>query len=281
MSLKFGFVIAILSLVIGYLGSGGNLHVLLQPFEWLEIIGIAIGTFIISNPKPVQKALFANFHKIGKNSPYSRTESIEFLSSIFQFLKYANGAPLTEIEKQIDNPKQSNFFHKLYLVPNGEELIKFFCDYFRLTIMGFNKSHELEAIMDNHIDEKRIEIEKMADALLRLGDSLPALGIIVAVLGVVTAMGAVGAEPSILGARIASALIGTFIGVFLSYGIVTPIGLFLQKFCLEETLFFEAIKVAIISHVNGNPPSISIEFVRQTLPETIKPSFTELENKII
>ncbi|MDJ1407484.1 MAG: hypothetical protein MRQ13_03775 [Candidatus Midichloria sp.] len=189
MSLKLGFVIAILSLVIGYLCSGGNLHVLLQPFEWLEIIvGIAIGTFIISNPKPVQKALFANFHKIGKNSPYSRIESIEFLSSIFifQFLKYANGAPLTEIEKQIDNPKQSNFFHKLYLVPNGEELIKFFCDYFRLTIMGFNKSHELEAIMDNNIDEKRIEIEKMADALLRLGDSLPALGIIVAVLGVVT-----------------------------------------------------------------------------------------------
>ena len=280
MSLKFGFIITVSSLLIGYLGSGGNLHILLQPFEWLEIIGIAIGTFIISNPKSIQKAVFTNLRKIGKPSPYLRSESIEFLLGIFQFLKYSNTAPLNEVERHIDNPNQSNFFNRFYLLPNGHELVRFFCDYFRLTIMGFDKQHELETIMENHIEEKRAEIEKIADSLLRLGDSLPALGIIVAVLGVVTAMGAVGAEPSILGTRIASALVGTFIGVFLSYGIVTPLGLFLQKFCLEEVLFFEAIKVAIISNLSGNPPSISIEFVRQTLPEKIKPSFNELEEKL-
>ena len=280
MSLKFGFIITILSLLVGYLGSGGNLHILLQPFEWLEIIGIAIGTFIVSNPQSIQKAVFTSLKKLNSLSPYSRTESIELLLGIFQFLKYSNSAPLNEIEKHIDNSKQSNFFNKLYLLHNGHELVSFFCDYFRITIMGFNVPHELEMIMDNHIERQRAEIERVADSLLRLGDALPALGIIVAVLGVVTAMGAVGAEPAILGARIASALVGTFIGVFLSYGIVTPLGLFLQKFYLEELLFFEAMKVAIISNLRGNPPSISIEFVRQTLPERIKPSFNELEDKI-
>ena len=149
-----------------------------------------------------------------------------------------------------------------------------------MIVLGFDNAYELENMMESDIAERHSKVYYVSHSIQKLGDSFPALGIVAAVLGVIIAMAAVGSEASILWMKIASALVGTFIGVLFSYGIITPIGLFLAKFGKDEIKFFECIKAALISHMHGHPPSISVEFARQAIPIKHKPSFSELERYI-
>jgi len=150
----------------------------------------------------------------------------------------------------------------------------------RMLTLGYDNTYELDNIMQDHIAVKKEHGYEISSALLRIGDALPALGIIAAVLGVINAMASINAPPEVMGQKIASALIGTFLGVTVAYCIINPLGAYLEKLSNDEGKFLECIKAGFLAHAKGNPPSISLEFARQVIPNNLKPSFYEIEKAI-
>ncbi|WP_039458403.1 flagellar motor stator protein MotA [Candidatus Jidaibacter acanthamoebae] len=277
---QLGIIIVILSLVIGFIGGGGNILVLIHPFEALIILGTAIGSFIISNSKTSLTLAFTNIHKVTKREPYSKEDYVELLSFLFNLLKYSKSNSKMDLETQIEYPEKSFLFKRFKKIFDDKQVTTFISDYMRLIVLGFENPYELQQMMEDELFEKKIQGQNLASCFNRLGDSLPGLGIIAAVLGVINAMASIAADPSVLGRKIAAALIGTFLGVFLSYGIISPIGAFFEGYTNEEVKFLECIKAAIVSHAKGHPPTISIECARQIIPDHLKPSFIELEKSL-
>lgn len=274
---RTGLFVVIFSILVGFLIGGGKLGILFQFTEWLIIMGCAAGSFLISNPKFLLKSVGRSLKKVKKQMPYSKSDYLQLLNFMFNFFKHSNASSLAELESHIENPKQSEIFQKNPILLAHTEALTFFCDYFRIITLGFDESHEIDNMMEYTLNVKKETLRAQSSSLLKLGDAMPALGIVAAVLGVITAMGAVGSSPEILGARVASAMTGTFAGVMLSYCIITPLGFFLEKYEDREVKFLECIKIAIISYMNGYPPSISVEFARQGIPIESQPTFYELE----
>ena len=275
-----GLFCLLFSVFVGYLAIGGNIHVLLKPSEWIIIIGAAIGSYIIANPTDVIKDMLKSLKSINKKTPFNKNDYLQVLTFMFNFFKFSHANGLVELENHIDNTEKSELFERFPVINKQPHAKIFFCDYFRMIILGFEDCNELENMMDNDIKNRKHHALNIPQSLIKIGDALPALGIVAAVLGVITAMGAVGADPSVLGPKIASALVGTFIGAFSAYGLVNPIGHFLTQFKENEIKFLECIKNGIVAHINGYPPSIAIEFARQAIPASYKPSFHEVEQEI-
>ena len=275
-----GLLCLLVSVFVGYLASGGNIEVLFKPSEWIIIIGAAIGSYIISNPPNVTKEMIKSLKILNKKSPHNKSEYLELLVFMFNFFKFSHSNGLVELENHVDNTEKSDLFTSFPIMMKEQDAREFFCDYFRVVILGFENQMELENMMENDIESRKHHVYAVSQSLIRIGDALPALGIVAAVLGVITAMASVGSDPSILGPKIASALVGTFIGAFTAYGLVNPIGYFISKFKEDEIKFIECIKSGIIAHVGGYPPSVSIEFARQAIPKAHKPTFQEVELEI-
>ncbi len=275
-----GLAVLFGSVFLGYLAIGGNLMVLLHPSEWVIILGAAIGSYIIANPKTVIVDMFKSLKILNRTSPYTKNDYLELLSFMFGFFKFVHSNGMIEVENHIENPQKSELFTKFKIMKKNSEAITFFSDYFRVVALGFDNSMELENMMDNDLESRKNHSDSISSSLVKTADALPALGIVAAVLGVITAMASVGGEPAVLGKKIASALVGTFIGAFTSYGLIGPIAFFIAKYKSEEIHFLECIKSAIIAHMNGCAPSVCIEFARQVIPKAYKPSFSEVENKI-
>lgn len=275
-----GLLCLLFSVFIGYLAMGGNIHILLKPSEWIMIIGAAIGSYIIANPPDVTKDMLRFLKNLSKKTPFDKNDYLQILTFMFNFFKFSHSNGLVELENHIDNTKKSELFIRFPIINKQYDAKIFFCDYFRIIILGFEDSNELENMMENDIEGKKHHALTVSQSLIKIGDALPALGIVAAVLGVITAMSSVGSDPSILGPKIASALVGTFIGAFTAYGIVNPIGYRLLQFKENKIKLLECIKNGIIAHINGYPPSIAIEFARQAIPASYKPSFHEVEQEI-
>ena len=280
MLFRIGLFIVLASIIIGYLGAGGNISVILQPFEWLVILGSGIGSFIISNPRSIQVAVRKSMSKLVKGTPYRKKDYIYLLTFLFIFFRKANISSLAELEQHIESPSDSSIFQEFPTILRNKEFVTFFCDFFRIIILGFDNIHELDNMMEYNLSEKEGHLKQVATALQKLGESLPGLGIVAAVLGVIVAMGAVGSDPAILGGKIASALVGTLAGVGLSYCFVTPVACFLDTYGEDEIKFLKCLRIAMISYANGYPPSIAVEFARQIAPIAAQPTFYELESAI-
>ncbi len=268
------------SVLIGFIGEGGNLLVLLQPYAAIIILGSGVGVFIVSNPRNLQKSIIFNIKRLRNGTPYRKDDYISALTFMFFFFRHAQTTGTLMIEKEIENPMQSQIFLEFPEFLKKREALIFFCDYMRMLTMGFNKSYELENLMQDQINIRRNYTHEMSNALFKLADTLPALGIIAAVLGVINAMGSVNQPPEVLGHKIGAALLGTFIGIAVSYCVVAPLSYYLEKFGMEEAKMLECIKSGIVSFVNGNTPMIAVEFARQTAPVNLKPTFLDLEKAI-
>jgi len=275
-----GMLIVVLSVAVGYIAEGGNLFVLIQPYSALIIVGSAFGIFIISNPKSLLISIWKNLPKIFRASPYSKFDYIEALAFQFDVFKFARGNSLLALEEHIENPYKSSVFKNHPRILARREALVFFCDYMRMMVLGYDNTYELENMMEDQINIRREYTNEIASALYRIGDTLPALGILAAVLGVINAMGSIDSPPDVLGHKIGAALIGTFIGVAISYCVVNPIAANLQKYGNDEAKFLEFIKAGFIAHSRGNPPSISIEFARQAISVNLKPTYNEVEKAI-
>ena len=262
-----------------YIFHGGNIKVVLAalPFEMITIFGSAIGAFLANNQMKVIKATLRGLGQCFKGSKFSKARYMELLSLMFDILQKARKEGLMSIEKDVEDPHNSPLFQKYPVVGADHHVCEFITDYLRMMVSGNLNAHEVESLMDSEIDTHHAEEHAAVAAIGRLAGGLPAFGIVAAVLGVVNTMGSVGQAPAILGGMIASALVGTFLGILLAYGFVEPLGGLLEQKVEDAGKEYQCIKTTLLASMQGYAPQVAIEFGRKVLFSGDRPSFTELE----
>lgn len=275
-----GYVIIVASVIGGYAMGGGHVMALWQPLELLTIGGGALGAFIVGNDAKVMKAFFKAAPGVLKGSPYTQSMYMELLSLLYETLSKVRKEGLMSIESDVEEPHQSPLFNKYPLVVRDHHLLEFLTDYLRMMVGGNLNAFEIESLMDNEIETHHIEANKPIGAVKAMADGLPAFGIVAAVMGVVHTMASVGRPPSELGEMIAHALVGTFLGILLSYGFVAPVATLMESRLGEQSKAYECIKLTLLASINGYAPALSIEFGRKALFSTERPGFKELEDHV-
>jgi chemotaxis protein MotA len=275
-----GAIIVLGCVIGGYLGSGGHLEVLFQPFEFVIILGAALGSFIIANPMPVVVGSLKSFGTLLKGSKLNRASYVELLSMMFAVFKLAKTKGDLALESHVDNPDESALFTAYPGFTKNHHAVEFLCDNLRLVTLGSSNPHELEGVMDAELDAHHQDQHAISGAITTVGDAMPALGIVAAVLGVIHTMGSITEPPEVLGHLIGGALVGTFSGVLIAYGFVAPVAKALENTFNADALYLQCIKTALIAHLQGYAPQVSVEFARKTLKGKLKPSFSELDEAL-
>lgn len=275
-----GYLVVIGSVIGGYVLAGGKVAVLWQPLEVLIIAGAAAGAFLAANETKTVKAALKALPKLLKGSTFTQALYMELLGLLYEILAKVRKEGLMSIEAEIEEPEQSALFAKYPLVLANHHLIDFLTDYLRMMVGGNLNSFEIENLMDNEIESHHQEANQPITAVRQVADGLPAFGIVAAVMGVVKTMSSVGQPPSVLGEMIAHALVGTFLGILLAYGFVSPIVSLMSERAEQESKAFECIKLTILASINGYSPAIAVEFGRKALFLTERPTFKELEEHI-
>lgn len=277
MLVLLGVLIIVLSVFGGFAASGGHLLALFQPIELIMIGGAALGSFVIGNNTKIIKATIKAAFSILRGNRYNKKFYIELLSLMFELTnKIRKDGPLS-IENDIENPSESQLFGKYPLVQGDDRVMEFLCDHLRLIITGRVNITHLEVIMDTDIESFESEAEIPINAINKVADSLPAFGIVAAVMGVVHTMESIGIPPAMLGALIARALVGTFLGVLLGYGFIAPIAGALDNRRQATLKVLQAVKVVLLASASNFAPSISVELARKVLYSDTRPNSRELE----
>jgi chemotaxis protein MotA len=277
-----GWVI-IISCVFGvFIMHGGNIMVVLHalPFELITIGGATAGAFLANNQMKVIKATLRGVGMCFKGSKYTKARYMELMALMYDILQKARKEGLMAIEKDVETPHESAIFQKYPAIGNDHHVVEFITDYLRMMVSGNLNSHEIESLMDSEIDTHHQEAHAPVAALQRVAGGLPAFGIVAAVLGVVNTMGSVGQPPSVLGAMIGSALVGTFLGILLSYAFAEPLAGALEQKVEESGKELQCIKSTLLASMQGYNPATAIEFGRKVLFSTERPNFTELEDYV-
>ncbi len=275
-----GFILVFGSVAGGYVALGGHLDVLWQPFEFVIIGGAAIGQFIIGNPKSVISGVAGSFGKLLKGGKYNKESYLELLSVLYSVFRLAKSKGDLALESHVEKPEDSSLFAKFPGFAGDHHAVEFLCDYLRLLTLGASTSHEVEAVMEQELDTHHDEDHLIAHALDDMGQAFPALGIVAAVLGVIHTMGSITEPPEVLGHLIGGALVGTFFGILISYGLVSPMASSIGKTFAADSKYLECIKVGIVAHMQGYAPQVSVEFARKVLGSDVRPSFAEVEEQI-
>jgi len=265
-----------------YVFHGGNISVILHalPFELITIFGGALGAFAVNNQPKVLKATMALLPQALKGSKSTKTRYMELLSLLYDILQKARKEGLMAIEGDVESPHESELFKKYPTVGSDHHVVEFMTDYLRMMVSGNLNAHEIESLMDSEIDTHHAEAHAPIAAIARLAGALPAFGIVAAVLGVVNTMGSVGQPPAVLGGMIASALVGTFLGILLAYGVVEPLGGLLEQKTEDSAKELQCMKTTLLASMQGYNPATAIEFGRKVLFSPDRPTFAELENHV-
>lgn len=279
MKILLGLLIAMACVSGGYAAMGGSLHVLFQPYEYVIIVGGAVGAYIISNPMHTIKDTITSFLPGGKPKR-KKADYLELLSLIFILLR-ATAKPQAwrEMEKDFDDPLNSKFFNQFPKLMEDSKVVIFICDYMRLISMGTKEPHEISELFDEEIDTLRSELSETPKALRTIADAFPALGIIAAIMGIVKTMGHIDSEPAVLGMMIGGALVGTATGIFLCYCVVGPMAQTLQKRRDAEVNFYQCIRAALLAHLNKSSPQVSVEYGRKVIASDMRPDYFEVEGE--
>jgi chemotaxis protein MotA len=276
-----GLIIAVGSMLGGYAALGGHLAVLMQPFELVIIAGSSLGIFVVANPlQTIKDCGKAITEAIFDKSPKGR-DFLDILSVLHALMRELKSKSRSEVENHFENPKDSEIFKAFPRLLADQDLVTFICDYCRLIIIGNAKTHEIEALMDEEIQTITYDRFKPVHALNAVADGLPALGIVAAVLGVIHAMGALDQSPELLGGLIGAALVGTFAGIFLSYGVMAPIAQKIKVVRQKQLRSFVLIKQTLLAFMNGAMPQVAVEYGRKTIPSKERPSIDTVENETI
>ena len=272
-----GILVVFGSVIGGFLMEKGKLLVLMQPSELIIIGGAAIGTMLVANPLPVVLKIFKSILGCIGGSPYTKAyylDSLKMLSDIFQF---ARKSGMAKLEEDVENPDKSATFSKYPKLLKDHHMLHFVCDTLRLSVSGVVASHDLDAILENDIDVHHHEEMTPVRALSTIADALPGLGIVAAVLGVVITMGALSGPPEQIGEKVGAALVGTFLGILLSYGVVAPLAANIEKTIDASTQFYQMLRAGLMAFAKGMAPSIAVEFARRAIPHDVRPTFKEME----
>jgi len=274
-----GLAIVVGSILGGYMPHG-DLAVLWQPLELLIIGGCAFGAFVISNPKSVIIGAFKGFVRSLKGPAYNKQSYVELLTLLYTVLRLVKTKGALAIESHIENPHESILFEAFPDFAKNHHAMTFLCDYLRMMTMGTENAYQMEALMDEEIETHHLEAGQITSALTTVGDGLPAFGIVAAVLGIIVTMASILEPPEVLGALIGGAMVGTFLGILLAYGLVTPIANSLKACDEADGKYLLCIKAALIAHMQGHAPIIAVEFARKVLYSLERPSFEELEDSV-
>jgi len=272
-----GLVVTLGCVLGGFMAMGGHLRVLIQPYEAIVICGAALGTFIVANSMKTVKDTGKGIVEALKGSVPKEQDYLETLGVLHALMRELRSKSRSEVEAHIDNAEESAIFQAFPTVMKNVDLRNFICDYCRIIIIGNARSHEIEALMDEEIQTIRSEKLKSYHAMVAVGDGLPALGIVAAVLGVVKAMGALDQSPEVLGELIGAALVGTFLGIFLSYTVVGPIAAKMKNIREKNNRLYVIVKQTLLAYMNGSLPQVAIEFGRKTISSYDRPSIDAVE----
>jgi chemotaxis protein MotA len=280
MFIIIGAVIVLASVFGGFLANGGHIEVLIQPFEALIIIGSAIGGFIISNRKPVLNATAKAIPALIKAEKYDKEAFLELLSLLYSVFKLAKTKGALALEQHVEKPDESTLFQRFPRFNADHHAVVFLCDYLRLLTLGTDNHHEMETLMDEDIETAAAEHHAVVAAVQSTADAFPALGIVAAVLGVIHTMGSITEPPAVLGQLIGGALVGTFLGILISYGFVAPIACAIKGRGEAEERYFLCMKAGILAFMQGYAPSVAVEFARKALNTDMRPTFYEVEEAV-
>jgi chemotaxis protein MotA len=272
-----GAVVVLGCVVGGYIAGGGHLAVLWQPFEFVIIFGAGVGAFVISCPKPVLKQALGGFKKAFKGPGYTKDDYLELLSMLYSVFKLAKSKGMLALEQHIEKPEESKLFTQFPKFMADHHSMDFLCDYLRLMTLGSENPHEMESLMDMELEVHHQETHLAAHSLSAFGESFPALGIVAAVLGVIHTMGSISEPPEVLGHLIGGALVGTFSGILISYGFVSPLAAAAKATWEHESKYLLCMKAGMLAHLQGYAPAVSVEFARKSLMSNVRPSFYEVE----
>jgi chemotaxis protein MotA len=273
-----GSLVVIGCIVGGFIAEGGHILALWHPFEILIIVGSAIGAFLISNPMKVVKAAFIGAISLPKGPRYKRDHYVQLLQLLYDILVKMRKEGVMAIERDVEAPNESALFKKYPHVLADHHMIEFITDCLRLIVGGNLDPQELESLLEYELETHHKEAHEPAHAVQKVADALPGFGIVAAVLGIVNTMSALeGADTATIGHKVGAALVGTFLGILVSYGFVGPIAAAMEHIAQEEAKAFEVVKMALVASVRGYAPPVAVEFARKLLFTEVRPSFNDLE----
>ena len=281
MNIIIGLIVTIGCVLGGFMAMGGHVSLLVQPFELMIIGGAGVGGYIVANTmkviKDTGKALGEAFkHKVPKERDY-----LDTLGVLYSLMRDLRTKSRNEIEAHIDNPDESPIFQSAPTVLANKDLTAFICDYVRLIIIGNARSHEIEALMDEEIQTITRDKMKVYQSMTTMGDAFPAIGIIAAVLGVIKAMSHINESPEVLGGLIGSALVGTMLGIFLSYSVVSPITTNIKVVREKQNRLYVIVKQTLLAYMNGSVPQVALEYGRKTISSYERPSIDAVEQEMM
>ena len=272
-----GIVVVFGAIAGGYLMEHGKLLVLMQPSELVIIFGAAVGTLLIANPPSVIVQMLKGIAGAFGSSKFDKAFYLENLKMLSEVFNYARKSGMAKLESDVEEPMKSQLFSKYKSFVKNHHAVYFVCDTLRMAITGSVGPFELDQMMEQDIEVHHREVSTPVNALVTMADSLPGLGIVAAVLGVVITMGALGGPPEEIGHKVAAALVGTFLGILLCYGLFGPLASSMGKVNDAEQEYYSVLRVALISFIKGTPPIMAVEMGRRNIPSQYRPSFLEME----
>ncbi|MBX6745412.1 MAG: flagellar motor stator protein MotA [Acetobacteraceae bacterium] len=277
-----GFGVVLGCVFGGYVVAGGKFAIILHalPFELLIIGGAAIGTFVMANSLADLKHMGAGIAKILKGARFGKPDYVEMLSLLYLLVRMAQTKGAMALEPHIEQPQESAAFAKFPRIRADHHAVALICDYLRMVGMNADDPHQIEDVMARELKKIREEELHPSHAMQSVADALPALGIVAAVLGVIKTMASIDQPPAVLGSMIGGALVGTFLGVLLAYGLVAPLAARLRGVVEEEAQYYEMIRAVLVAHLHGNAPQVAVETGRKMAPSIHMPSFQELEEAL-
>ncbi|MEM1383326.1 MAG: flagellar motor stator protein MotA [Pseudomonadota bacterium] len=275
-------IVCVIGMVFGgYLAAGGKMGIIIAalPFEMMMIGGAAVGAFVISNDGATVKHTLTDLSKVFKGAKWKREDYQDLLCLLFTLIKLARRDPVA-IETHIEEPEGSPIFQAYPKILADKGAVNLICDTIRMGMMNFDDPHQLGDVMEKQLDGKLHHSMHSSHALQTMADGLPALGIVAAVLGVIKTMASIDQPPEVLGKLIGGALVGTFLGVFLAYGLVGPFAAKIKAIAETDHKFYELIRDTLVANLQRHSPQICVEVARQNLPGGMRPSFNELDEAL-
>lgn len=273
-----GILVVFASVIGGFLMEKGKLPVLLQPSEFLTIAGAALGIIVVANPPRVLKGICAGLLEVVKGSGITEKFYVESLKMLFELFTKARKEGMIAIETDIEGPENSPIFSKYPTFLRDHHGTAFVCDTMRMAVTGGVKPFDLDQMMELDLEVHHHSSLAPTQALTSMADALPGLGIVAAVLGIVVTMGALGGPPAEIGEKVAAALVGTFLGILLSYGVIGPLAANMAKAIEERQAYYGVLRTTLLAFIKGTAPIMAVEIGRRAIPEYVRPQFAAIEN---
>ncbi|MEI6512112.1 MAG: flagellar motor stator protein MotA [bacterium] len=275
-----GLLVVFGAVIGGFAFAGGKPMVLMQISEFIVIGGAAFGSILVANPPSILGKIVSTSMATLKGSPYTTANYLELLKMFYELFQLARREGLLALETHIEHPHESELLSKYPAFLSEKHAVEFLADTMKVVLTGTVQPHDLLDMMDMDLERHHEEAMIVPGVITKIADAMPGFGIIAAVLGVVLTMGAIGGPPEVIGEKVGAALVGTFLGVLLAYGVFGPLAVAMESLVSAQSQYYACIKQAILSFARGDSPMTAVEFARRNIEPSNRPSLVEMENAV-